>query len=96
MVEIDTCSKCGASRFPGSGHKCNPSASVTSNVLLSRMSKGEIKAAKRVHDSLVNDGTYDISANMRTILQAYGLIEHIGNGVYHETEVLLEFVKHIE
>lgn len=63
------------------------------NKLLSHMNDSEIKAAQRFHETIHDDGTYDISKNMRKILQSLGLIKHSGGGIYHETDLMLELIE---
>jgi len=65
-------------------------------VLLSQINSSEIEAAKRFHETITDDGTYDISLNMRRILQSLGLVKHCGGGIYYETNLLLDLIEHLE
>ena len=60
---------------------------------MSELSNEEIAAAVRFHETVTDDGTYDISVEMRSKLQAKKFIKHVGGGRYMETNLLLDLIE---
>lgn len=56
------------------------------------VSKEEMAAAKRFHETVTDDGTYDIPKMMLRRLHALRLIKHVGGGIYRETDLLLDLI----
>lgn len=64
--------------------------------LLSRMSAADVEAAKRFHETIHDDGTYDISIAMCERLVDFGLATKPDVDFYYETDLMLNLIDELE
>ena len=95
-----TCEKHDKRGLPGRGcPECDPDplgSKSVSNDLLSRMSTADIEAAKRFHETIIDDGTYDISSTMCERLVDLGLATNPDVDFYYETDLMLSLIDALE
>jgi len=56
----------------------------------------EVNAALRFHETIHDDGSYDIPREKLRALSEQGLIEHQGKGFYVETDKMIDFINATE
>ena len=73
-----------------------PRQQVLSKLLLAGFSFDDMAAALRFHETTTDDGTYDISIELRRRLQQLGLVKHKGGGHYEETDLMLSLLPELD